>query len=350
MPYVSDLMGRSVSDGEGRKIGYLKDLVASSLPDMPHPVLSAIEVRSGGRSYLVPVSEVAALVAPIIPLLHRIEEIPSYAPAANDLFLVRDILDQQIIDVNDVRVVRVNDVELARINGKFYVANVDIGTRGLLRRIGLLRLFPRLGKRASRPGLPPGFISWDDVEPIAKHRQLRLKVPGEKIADLHPADIAEILSDLGRAEGSKLLESLDPKTAAETLEEVEPDFQASLVGGMPDERVATMLEEMAPDSAADLLAELPEERSKSLLRKMEKDSAEDVKKLLSYPDDSAGGLMTTGFVTVRPDKSAAQAMKAIRESARDVETIFYVYVTDKKGSSRGSSRSRSWCWRIPRPR
>jgi Mg2+ transporter MgtE len=173
------------------------------------------------------------------------------------------------------------------------------------------------------------------VEPIAKNRQLRLKVPGEKMADLHPADIAEILSDLSRAEGSNLLESLDPKTAAETLGEVEPDFQASLVGGMPDEAVATVLGEMAPDEAADLLAGLPEERTKTLLKTLGKDTAEDVRKLLSYPDDSAGGIMTTEFITVRPDRAASQAMKAIREAAREFETVYYVYVTDRKGLLQG---------------
>jgi CBS domain-containing protein len=323
-------MGKPICDVDGRKVGLLKDLIASTRQDLPHPELVAVEVRSGGVTRCVPVAEVAVLVAPVIPLRKHLKEIPPFKPAENDLYLVRDILDQQIIDVNDVRVVRVNDIELARVNGKYYIANVDIGTRGLLRRLGLLRLFTGTSRRHGKTSLPPGVISWDDVEPIAKNRQLRLKVPGEKIAELHPADIAEIVSDLGRAQGSRFLETLDAKTAAETLEEVEPDFQASLVKTMPDRKVADVLEEMSPDEAADLLAELPEQRSKDLLRKMEKETAKDVRKLLSYPDDSAGGIMTTEFITVGPGRTATQAMKAIREEAREAETIFYVYVTDKK--------------------
>ena len=218
------------------------------------------------------------------------------------------MLDKQIIDTNGMRVVRVNDLELARVNGDFYVANVDIGGLGLLRRLGLAqtcaRRSPAPGPRADRRAI----ISWDDVELLPGDQPMRLKVPGDKIAELHPADLAEIISDLSRAESSKLLETLDVETVADTLEEVEPEFQASLVEAMPDERVADVLEEMAPDEAADLLAELPEERSQELLNLMEEDEAEDVRKLLTYPEDSAGGIMTTEFVAVRPDLTAEQAI------------------------------------------
>ncbi len=329
MPYISELIGKPVADVDGIRVGYLRDIVAGTRGSMAHPQVVALEVKRASGVVLVPFTEAAALVAPAIPLLRTLDAVAPYSPAENDLFLVRDVLDQQIIDVNDVRVVRVNDLELTRVNGVFYLANVDIGSSGLLRRLGLLRKKAR-PRRSAGPGRSPGIISWDDVEPISKNRQLRLKVPGEKITELHPADLAEIISDLGRADGSTLLESLDPKTAAGALEEVEPDFQASLVKSMPDEKVADVLEEMSPDEAADLLAELPEARSESLLDMMGKQDAADVRKLLSYPDDSAGGLMTTEFITVTAASNASQVMKTIRHSAHEAETIFYVYVTDRK--------------------
>ena len=136
---------------------------------------------------------------------------------------------------------------------------------------------------------------------------------------------------MSRPESDKLLESLDIKTVADTLEEVEPDFQASLVESMPDERVADVLEEMAPDEAADLLAELPEERSEDILNLMEAEDAQDVRKLLTYPEDSAGGIMTTEFLTVSPTLTAEEAIAVVRETAHEAETIFYVYVTDDGG-------------------
>jgi magnesium transporter len=160
-------------------------------------------------------------------------------------------------------------------------------------------------------------------------------VPSDKIIDLHPADLAEILSDLSRVESSKLLESLDIETLADTLEEVEPEFQASLVERMDDEKVADVLEEMAPDEAADLLAELGEDRSEELLSLMENDEAEDVRKLLAYPEESAGGIMTTEFIAIPANLTAKQALAHLREVANEAETIFYIYVTDEEDRLKG---------------
>jgi magnesium transporter len=238
-------------------------------------------------------------------------------------------LDKQIIDTNGIRVVRVNDLELARVNGHFYVANVDISGLGLMRRLGfagpLERVAGRFGRKVSSNPIP-----WDDVELLPGDQPLRLKVPSDKITELHPADLAEILSDMSRAESSKFLESLDIETVADALEEVEPDFQASLVEAMPDEKIADLLEEMAPDEAADLLAELPEDRSQELLSLMDVDEAEDVRKLLAYPEDSAGGIMTTEFIAIPPDLNAGQAITYLRANADEAETIFYIYVVDSE--------------------
>jgi Mg2+ transporter MgtE len=174
-------------------------------------------------------------------------------------------------------------------------------------------------------------ISWEDVELLPGDQLVRLKVPGAKIAELYAADLAEIISHLSPSESSKFLESLDLKTVADTLEEVEPEFQATLVETMSDEKVADVLDEMAPDEAADLLAELPEGRSQDLLNLMGEDEAADVRKLLAYPEDSAGGIMSTDFIAVGPDLTAAQAISVIRETAPETETIYSVYVIDSEG-------------------
>jgi hypothetical protein len=216
---------------------------------------------------------------------------------------------------------------LVRINGHIYIANVDIGGQGLLRRLGLLRIAQWLAARFGRK-LLSSTISWDDVELLPGDQPMRLRVSSDKIAELHPADLAEIISDLNRAESSRFLEALDVKTVAEALEEVEPDFQASLLKAMPDEKAADVLEEMAPDEAADLLAQLPEDRSQELLSLMVSEDAEDVRKLLAHPEDSAGGIMTTEFVAMRPDMSAEQAISALRDMTDEAETVFYIYVTD----------------------
>jgi magnesium transporter len=327
MAYMSSLMGKPVSDIDGERIGKVADLVASTRGDIGHPEVVAVVIKQREDSLAVPIANVAALVAPAIVLNCRLKDITPYQPDARDLFLARDVLDKQIIDTDGARVVRVNDLDIARVDGRFYVANVDISGLGLLRRVGMFSVAQKLSKRPRRD-TPPTVISWDDVELLPGDQMMRLKVPSSKLADLYPADLAEIVSDLNRAESSKFLESLDVKTVADTLEEVEPDFQASLVESMSDEKVADVLEEMAPDEAADLLAELPEDRSQELLSLMQKEEAADVRKLLAYPEDSAGGIMNTEFVAVHPELTAEQTIKLLRETAYEAATIYYVYVTD----------------------
>jgi CBS domain-containing protein len=328
MAYMSDLMGRPVADVDGEPIGHLEDLVACVRGEMPHPAIVAIVVKRSGGLLIVPFADVAVLIAPAVPLRKRVKDITPYRPSEHDLYLARDVLDKQIIDTDGVRVVRVNDLELTQVDGSVYVANVDIGGMGLLRRLGLAKMAQPLVGRLSRGS--PGVISWNEVELLPGNQPMRLKVPGDKITELHPADLAEIISDLTRSDSGRLLESLDVKTVADTLEEVEPDFQASLVETMADEKVADVLEEMAPDEAADLLAELPEDRSQELLKLMEHEEAEDVRKLLTFAEDTAGGIMTTEFVAVSPDLTAEQALTFIRETAQEAENIFYIYVTDKQ--------------------
>ncbi len=328
MPFLSELTGKTVADVNGERIGRLDDLVAVPRHNLPHPQVVAIIVKRAGGQLIIPLADVVVLLAPAVALNKRVQDIAPYVPGNQDLYLVRDVLDKQIIDTDGVRVVRVNDLELARVNGGFYVANVDIGGLGLMRRLGLGKPAEKVAGRLGRKSTP-GTISWEAVELLSSDQPMRLRVSSDKISELHPADLAEIISDLGRAESSKLLDSLDVETLADTLEEVEPDFQASLVEAMTDEKVADLLEEMAPDEAADLLAELPEERSQDLLNLMGQDEADDVRKLLTYPVDSAGGIMTTEFVAIRADLTAEQVIAYLRRTAQELETINYIYVTDR---------------------
>jgi magnesium transporter len=328
MLYASEFIGRPVADADGKRIGKLKDLIAVRHGEVPHPQLVAIEVKQGSSSVFIPMHDVAALISLAIPLKKKIADIIPYEPGPEDLHLVRDVLDKQIIDTDGMRVVRVNDLELTRVNGSVYVANVDISGVGLIRRLGLASFADRLAAHPRASELP-SIISWDNIELLSVDQPMRLKVPSSKMADLHPADLAEILSDLTRQEGSKILETLDIETLADTLEEVETDFQVSLIERMPDDRVADVLEEMAPDEAADLLAELPQDRKQDLLELMEDEEAEDVRKLLTYPEDTAGGIMNTEYFVVPSDFSASQVLEKLRQTAPEAETIYYIYVADQ---------------------
>lgn len=327
MAFLSQLLGNPVTDLDGAQVGVLGDLVATTLPDVSHPVVVAIVIRHQKQEMVVPYSDATVLFAHGIPLNVKQNELHIYKPGERDIFLAQDVLDKQIIDTDDVRVVRVNDIELVQVNGSIVASNVDISAMGILRRIGLARIAQGLMKLVHRE-VKPSYISWDDVELFSREQFMRLRVPGGKLADLHPADIANILSDMNRSQSSELLDTLNLEQLADTLEEVEEDFQVSLVENMPNEKVADVLEEMSPDEAADLLAELPKERSKILIDLMEDEEAQDVRKLLAYPEESAGGIMTTDYITVAPDLTAEQTIQYLRENATEIEPVFYVYVVD----------------------
>ena len=328
MAFVSELIGKVVTDVDGERVGTLKDLLAVMLVKNTHPQITALVVKERSVDRIISIEDVAVLIAPGIPLKVRLENLRPHPPTEDDLWLIRDVLDKQIIDMNGVRVVRVNDLEITRVSDSIFVSNVDIGGAGLLRRMGLGGLARRTSARTS-PSRGSGVISWDDVELLGKDQPMRLKVTGDKLAELHPADLAEIISDLNRAESREFLENLDVKMVADALEEVEPEFQASLIEEMTNEKVADVLEEMAPDEAADLLAELPEDRSQELLKLMEDDEAEDVRELLTYPEELAGGIMNTEFISVRADWTAAHTLDYLRHTAHEAETIYYLYVIDE---------------------
>jgi Mg/Co/Ni transporter MgtE len=153
------------------------------------------------------------------------------------------------------------------------------------------------------------------VEP--RSAQIRLKVH-QQLARMHPADLADILEDLGRMERKTLVSSLDTITAAQALSEVEAPVQASVVEDMQVEQVADILEEMQPDEAADILGELPEERSNALLEAMEEKEAEDLRELLNFDENTAGGLMNTEFFKAEEHWTVSQTLSALRQADPDL--------------------------------
>lgn len=331
MTYLSEMIGRSITDMDGVSVGKLKDIVVRPREKFPHPLIEAVTIEEkNGQIRTLPFTAFAALLSPVIPLKYRVDDVKSFEIKKENVLLLRDVLDKQIIDTEGARVVRVNDVELVRVNGTIYVSNVDVSWLGIIRRVGLAGLAHFLAGRLKQKG-----ISWEDVELLHHGQSMKLRVPAEKLHELHPADLAEIVSDLNRLESGQLLDSLDVKHLADTLEEVEPEFQAELVEHMSDEKVADVLEEMEPDEAADLLGDLPKERKEGLLALMEKSEADDVRKLLAYPEDSAGGIMTTEYAAIPSNLTATDAIQQLRGMVDEVETMFYVYVVDEDGHLTG---------------
>ena len=215
------------------------------------------------------------------------------------------------------------------MDGAYHLVAVDVGATGLLRRLGIEGGFRTIARNL-KVGVPERYIDWEDVDPVETSiASIKLRVPHQGLAELHPADLASILDQLAPRDRAGILASLDDEAVADAMEEMEPDTQVEILEDLARERAADILEEMSPDDAADLVADLDQVMRDEILAHMERDEAEEVQELLGYPEDSAGGIMTTEYIALEEHLTAAQAIDRLRELEPDAETIYYVYVTDE---------------------
>jgi flagellar motility protein MotE (MotC chaperone) len=257
------------------------------------------------------------------------------------LLLARDLLDQQVIDVHGRKVVRVNDIDMLQESHQNHlvlrVGSVDVGARGAVRRL-LKGVVPMVALRPVLQHIPPRLIPWDFVDLIETDpaRRVKLKISHERLATLHPADIADIVEDLTPNEREAVFETLDEGVAAEALEEVEPKVQKAIVESLDSDRVADIVEEMQPDAAADLLGELPEEHTEKILEEMEPEEREEVSELLEFKETSAAGRMTTEFISLPVTADSHDAIEALRHFEGGIETVSTVYLVDSHGTLAGA--------------
>jgi magnesium transporter len=327
--FLSDFLNAEVVDHRQHRVGRVRDLVV--VMSDPFPRVTGVILKGNRKLRSIDWSVVRSWDNKELSLKLEESALQPHARADNELWLARQVLDKQIVDMDGRRVVRVNDLQLSQVEGNLLLVGVDIGSRGLARRVGVEGIGRRLTAML-RLDWPQKLISWEAVDPVRSDvNSVRLRLAHTKLAKLHPADIADIVNELSPDDRSAVFAALDDEKAADTLEEIdEPETQASILERLDLERASDILEAMAPDEVADLLADMPPERAQQLLQKMEDDEAEDVEELLNYREDTAGGLMTTEYVAIQHTLTAAQAIDRLRELEPDAESIYYVYVIDEE--------------------
>lgn len=328
--FFSKILYKNISNVSGSIIGKLNDLILDF--DADKPTIKAIEVKNGRRlsyissdslefikdgseQYTVRLNSNNILVMPV---------------PENDIFLARDFLDKQIVDINGKKVERVNDVRVGLISGVWKLVAVDIGFRGLLRRLGVEYLairFTELFKIEFRNTL----IYWDNVQPLNTGvENLRLSTSLNKMKTLHAADIADIIEELDSQSRTLLFQSLDNEKAAEVLEEVEIGIQRSILETLSDEKASDILEIMPSDEAADILEEIEDTRAEKLLTQMETESSEEIRELMEYERQTVGSLMSKDFVSFLPDISVKDALTQLKETKPGEESTHYLYLVNSK--------------------
>ncbi len=325
---LSELLGRKVFDSAGCPVGKILDLTAN-IGEI-YPPVTEILLRSAtdGKIVLFPWRRLAEVEGKLIADPLQPGDLRAPNLRAGELLLKDTLLDKQVVDTDGAKIRRVNDLQFLKSHKTLYLVHVDVGFHGLLRRVGLERPINFLFRVLFDYTLTDQLISWKFVQPVSSPDLLRLTVAQKRLAQLHPADLADIIEDLDIHQRAAVFRSLDVETAAETLEETDPKIQVSLIEDLDTANASDIIEEMSLSEATDLLGDLSKEKAEGILKEMEKDLAEDVKELLAHPEEKAGGLMTTSFFSFTPEHTAGEAMETIRREAEDMDLIYYLYVVD----------------------
>jgi magnesium transporter len=345
MLFLSRLVGRPVRDRDGDSFGKVRDLIVALGEQYP-PVTGLVVRVTGGRDIFLPWTDVEEIDADGARLRTTLIDMESFRQRPNEIRLWLDLLDKQIVDVEGRKIVRVNDIQLAPVDGRLRLVAVDVGLAGILRRLGLAGPGERLARALHLEA--ENYIEWEDVDPVESSvSSLKLRVPHEALGTLHPADVAHIVEQLAPRDRAGILAALDDERAADVLEELTADDQVDILEALEPEKAADILEEMGPDEAADLVADLSEERQEQLLGLMEPEEASDVRELLAYGEETAGGLMTTDFITVTPEMTAEQVIERLRDLHPDADQVYYLYVTDANGLLVGTITLRGLIVAVP---
>lgn len=347
--YLSQVLGQSVCTDRGERVARIKDLVArleliqtDEVRAEPYPPISGLVVTMHKRSIFIPWSQIGSLGPEGARLASSRIDLRAFERREGEVLLRRDILDKQLVDIDGRRVILANDLLLYAADGAVRVTAVDVSGEALVRRLTFGKLFAgtesarppgpdeRVEPRRRRVG-PIELIAWTDVEPLAANAGgARLRLPHDRLRLLHPVDLAHIVGELSYRHGTEIIESLDDEKAADTLQEIDEERQADIVEGMDRERAADILEEMAPDDAADLLADLEVDQARDLLRRMNREDAEDVEELLRYPEESAGGIMTSAFLSLPARLTVDEAISFMRQLDDAPDLIDYLYVVEEQ--------------------
>jgi CBS domain-containing protein len=319
---LAGLIGCPVSDDQGHHLGKLVDVVVQHGHDA-YPPVSGLIVKVGARKSFIEGARISKLMPYAIELSSATINLTDYQRREGESLLDGDVLDHQIVDVNGLRVVRSSDLYLAPLDKEIRVVGVDISFKTFIRRI----LPGTFGRRVT----PIHVVDWASVASLADTSGVvTTSASRAALAQLRPADLADLIEDLAGREQKALIDLLDPELAADALEEMEDEELQGLLRGLPEESAAELISRMEPDESAEVLRDLDDEHREDIFAAMDTSRAKELRKLVAFDETLAGGIMTTHIVLGREEDTVAAAMKSLVES-RDRDVTDGVVVVDAKG-------------------
>jgi CBS domain-containing protein len=252
-------------------------------------------------------------------------------PIKCETLLKKTFFDKQIVNMRGSKVVRVNDLHLLREDTNLWLVHIDVGMKGLLRRMGWLDFIASIFDWLLSYELEDKFISWKYTQAVPTPGMPSLpylQIPSTKLSELHPADLAEILADLGNDERITFFRTFDNSTAARTLQEMPMTIQVQLAENINPKRVADIINEMQMDEVADLLAKLSHGKVQELFSFLPPATVQEIKDLLAHSWHGAGSLMNPEFIAVHKNLVAGEVLNKIQSEFSGAESIYYVYILD----------------------
>jgi CBS domain-containing protein len=329
---LSSVLRSPLLDRAGERLGRVEDLIVR-LADGGYPPVTGLKARIGGRELFVPVDRIAALEPGAVRLSGEKLSLGRFERRAGEVLLGADVLGRKLVDVeaDPPRLVAAREIELACIESWWRVVGVDHSTRAQLRRALPRRL---RGIVADGP-----YLDWADMEPFVGHVPTsRLRFSHRKLANLHPAEIADLVEAASHDEGEEIIEAVaqDRELEADVFEELDEHHQLEFIRERPDNQAAAVVARMAADDAADLIVEIDQERRARILELLPATQRRQIEALLGYNPSTAGGLMSPDFISLAPAETAQQALAKVRSSKLGPGTLTTVYLLDGEGGLRGS--------------
>lgn len=323
MLYFSEIQGKKVYTEDDVYVGKLIDFIFLA---SDKPKITKLVIRTQKNPGLIVSVDSLLRISVKVLLAKNYQEV---SLAENELYLLKNLLDTQIIDIAGSKIIRVNDVAIAE-GPDYHIAGVDIGFLGILRRLGLEDIAIKFLRIFKRQLISP-FLSWADIQPLELARgHVQIKKDEKRLSKIRPEDLADYLEKTNIINVRKILNIMDEKKAAEVIGELNINYQTALFRHLKSEKIAKIISLIEPEEATDVLLTLPKRKRENILSLLDTKAREEIEYLLRLSKTPIGDALSTDYLVVDSTITSRQVMVTIRKETRDFHILNYIYVVNKE--------------------